>query len=809
MKKKILIALGVIVLLGGGALLGVHFGGQYVAETVVLPRIQHRLGANIEWNRVRSSLSDIRIEGIVVRFEGIEELALNVDSVQVQYELWSLLHGDVELSNVRINQPNIEFSEINEQTIRSIRQKLDELTGETNSEPGESSSRSSMFSLENIDSIRVEQGAINVESIANRTIRVEGIDASLANDGHIAARISQMALSQVGSDGNILRTDAVRLSASQEARRRFTIGEIDIEGVHALWNIGAEDNPLEVAAREIRNLFRGEGEASAEREQATSSVDHELIESWPTSISIANSQIDLSVPLSEDERREISLEQLDGRIFLGTNDSPPGADLTGTLSPGDGQFSINAGLSTEGLPRAQIRIQEFNIGQLAGDLSLSGVELEEDSVFDSDITVERNEDGSFGFRGEFSTDAVTVQGRLIASEPLQNLRLRALAQGVVNFEPPSVELEMGRFWINGIETRISGSGAREGEHSILNLRAELMPVGCGVLKEAVPPALREDLDDLQLDGTISGSVEFEYDSESIEDLVLNVDVRNRCEAHGTGRLSIDRLQGAFTHRVELPDDEVYEFRTGPGSGSWASFSQISPFMIGAVLTTEDGRFYHHNGFNLREIRRALIRDLNAGRPAFGASTISMQLARNIWLYRSRTLARKIQEAVLTWYLEENLSKDEIMTLYLNIIEFGPRIFGLRHAAMHYFGRQPDDLSPREAMFLAKLLPSPVRGHEDTYEEGELSRRWRSRVDRALRVMRDRRSITQDEYQAAISQRIVFYNPGDPLPAHRSWRARGTFLRSRGIVSDDPPERWLEVDTEAVIPAPPELLDQFE
>jgi membrane peptidoglycan carboxypeptidase len=231
-------------------------------------------------------------------------------------------------------------------------------------------------------------------------------------------------------------------------------------------------------------------------------------------------------------------------------------------------------------------------------------------------------------------------------------------------------------------------------------------------------------------------------------------------------------------------------------------------VIAAVLTTEDGRFFFHSGFNIREIRRALIRNIRAGRPRFGASTISMQLARNLFLYRNRTIARKLQEAVLTWYLEENLSKEEIIALYLNIIEFGPRIFGIRHAAMHYFGRQPDDLSPREAMFIAKLLPSPVSGHEDTYEEGELSPRWRSRIDRALRVMRDRRSITNEEYREAIGQRIVFHRASEPLPPHRYWRARHHDFRGREEMDDSSPERWLEIDIEAEIPAPPDLNDSL-
>jgi membrane peptidoglycan carboxypeptidase len=189
----------------------------------------------------------------------------------------------------------------------------------------------------------------------------------------------------------------------------------------------------------------------------------------------------------------------------------------------------------------------------------------------------------------------------------------------------------------------------------------------------------------------------------------------------------------------------------------------------------------------------------------------MQLARNLYLGRERTLSRKLQEAVLTWYIEEHLSKDELLAIYLNIIEFGPRIFGIRHAAMHYFGRQPDDLSPREAAFLAKLLPSPVRRHEQTYEEGELSPRWRGMVDRLLGVMHERRALTQSEYQRALEERIDFHRSGEPLPPYRRWPIRPPFLGRRGGNTDEDtePERWLEIDGDAHIPAPADLLDDFE
>jgi hypothetical protein len=394
----------------------------------------------------------------------------------------------------------------------------------------------------------------------------------------------------------------------------------------------------------------------------------------------------------------------------------------------------------------------------------------------------------------------------VATEPVAGLRVRAAARGEVDPQLGSVTVDTATLWINGVELSASGRLTRASERLAFDVVGALRPVHCGVLLQATPEALRDRLDGLVVDGVISGTIRLAVDTADVENLVLDVDLRNGCRATGRGLLDIERLHGAFTHRVELPDDEVFEFRTGPGSGSWASLEEISPFLVSAVLTTEDGRFFQHNGFNIREIRRALIRDIESGHPRFGASTISMQLARNLYLYRRRTLARKLQEAVLTWYLEQNLSKEQILTLYLNVIENGPEIFGVRRAAMHYFGRQPDDLSAREAVLLAKLLPAPVRSHEQTYEAGELGPTWNGRLDRALRVMRDRRMLTAEEYRAGLEQRIVFHRSGDSLPLHRSWRPRGMFPHRGGDEDEASPERWLEVESEAEIPAPDELLE---
>ena len=100
-----------------------------------------------------------------------------------------------------------------------------------------------------------------------------------------------------------------------------------------------------------------------------------------------------------------------------------------------------------------------------------------------------------------------------------------------------------------------------------------------------------------------------------------------------------------------PDETVFELRTGPGTDTWVAFADISPFVVPAMISHEDGAFYEHGGFAPWAIRDALVRNLQEGRYVVGASTISMQLAKNLYLQRDKNIARKVQEVILTWWLE--------------------------------------------------------------------------------------------------------------------------------------------------------------
>ncbi|WP_447971989.1 monofunctional biosynthetic peptidoglycan transglycosylase [Nitrospira sp. Kam-Ns4a] len=141
---------------------------------------------------------------------------------------------------------------------------------------------------------------------------------------------------------------------------------------------------------------------------------------------------------------------------------------------------------------------------------------------------------------------------------------------------------------------------------------------------------------------------------------------------------------------------------------WVPRSRISPHLQRAVIVSEDAAFYTHHGFDWKGIRDAAVRNLEAGEIAAGGSTITQQLAKNLYLSPERTWWRKLHEALIVWALEHRLSKPRILELYLNVVEWGDQVYGAEAAARHHFGKPARDLTPEEAALLAAILPSPRR-----------------------------------------------------------------------------------------------------
>ena len=185
-------------------------------------------------------------------------------------------------------------------------------------------------------------------------------------------------------------------------------------------------------------------------------------------------------------------------------------------------------------------------------------------------------------------------------------------------------------------------------------------------------------------------------------------------------------------------------------------TRISPALQHALLTNEDGSFYHHRGFNTEAIQLAMAANLRTGTFKRGAGTITMQLARNLFLGHQRTLSRKGQEVVLAWMLEHltGLSKDRLLEIYLNIIEWGPGVHGADEAARFYFDKDAADLTLDEALLLTVVVPSPSHWRSRFDATGQLRPWTRAQMAYIARKMVSRDWLTPEQVPTAEGLQVT-------------------------------------------------------
>jgi monofunctional biosynthetic peptidoglycan transglycosylase len=205
-------------------------------------------------------------------------------------------------------------------------------------------------------------------------------------------------------------------------------------------------------------------------------------------------------------------------------------------------------------------------------------------------------------------------------------------------------------------------------------------------------------------------------------------------------------RASMTITVKDWEKRDHPFVVGPRNPRWTPFGAVPPALKKAVVAAEDGNFYAHEGVDYEAIREAIKADLQKGKFVRGGSTITQQLAKNLFLTREKTIVRKVKELILARRLDDALSKSRILELYLNVVEMGPMVYGVGHASNYYFGKPVSALTVRECAFLASMLPGPK-----VYDPYRKMDRVMKRSDRILRRMVAARMITQEEYEAALSE----------------------------------------------------------
>ncbi len=375
-------------------------------------------------------------------------------------------------------------------------------------------------------------------------------------------------------------------------------------------------------------------------------------------------------------------------------------------------------------------------------------------------------------------------------------------------------MRRGQLRFNGVEAEVLPAlrGIFPGEepgYPRFDLRVNLPETEVQSLANAVPAKLMGPFRDMVLKGTLAWSLDLEVPLGNVGEM----NWRTSHELNNFGvesfpeELNIYRLSEGFIHYIPgtslylraLPQKSVgfdlmldisehtpgwiYRHMDTPGAVSTPAFidadssrqafglfyggtplpdyryvylENISPWIIKSVLTAEDGDFFFHDGINWYTFKNAVARNLAAGDIELGASTLTMQLIKNLFLTMDREYVRKLHEAFLVFIAnyDAGIPRERILELYLNMVEFGPDIYGVDYAARYYFGKSAADVSLIESVWLASVLPSPRRYHR-YYEDGAVTDYWRRHMNSYLDIMLERERISQKDYDQAVSAPLIF------------------------------------------------------
>ena len=275
---------------------------------------------------------------------------------------------------------------------------------------------------------------------------------------------------------------------------------------------------------------------------------------------------------------------------------------------------------------------------------------------------------------------------------------------------------------------------------------------------SLPTGIFDEVRGTQGTGTLTYRMSGSLDMANVDSLKFDSSLRGKnFRLTSFGEENLSKLNTPFLQTVyNDKGDSMRTFVVGPPNPDFVPYNQVSPYLIHAITTAEDPRFFTHHGFMEKAFVKSAIQNIKEKRFARGGSTISMQLVKNVFLTRQKTVARKVEEALMVWLIENTslASKQRMFEVYLNIIEWGPSkyrwpsgkrgVYGVKDAALFYYGKRPDELNLAESLYLASIIPKPkfARYSFDSY--GDLRRSTRYFFRLIADIMATRGLITPND-----------------------------------------------------------------
>jgi hypothetical protein len=313
--------------------------------------------------------------------------------------------------------------------------------------------------------------------------------------------------------------------------------------------------------------------------------------------------------------------------------------------------------------------------------------------------------------------------------------------------------------LNDIFVNLNGSLQDKADNRY-QLNAEIPFMSAQKFFSSLPKGLFTNFEGLEVDGEVSFKAAFDLDMALPDSVKFDCDLVSRnFKIRKYGVTDFSKMNGPFLYTAYEKGKPVKTFPVGPEYPYFTPITEVSDYLKNAILISEDGSFFWHKGFRADAFRKAMAENIKKRKFARGGSTISMQLVKNVFLSRRKTIARKVEEAIIVWLIEQNRlsSKERMYEVYLNIIEWGPGIYGAGEAAEFYFDKRPADLTIEESIFMASIIPKPKAFKYSFDEQGHL-RPYLAGYFRKVSELMLRKEIISEEQKAAVVPDVTLTGP---------------------------------------------------
>lgn len=754
-KRIIVASLAVVIVVGFIIVFLFQIGADERVIEAMLPSIEKQLDIRIDYDEIDTSLTSVAIKEITIRPGSKDALLATIGSLAVTFRIGPLFWGDLDITGIRIDNLHVQSGN-NESLAKpadwiSILRKL-RTREPTNPQNNKKGTR---------PEITLVSGKIDYND-DHLALSIQGLKGNIGPNLESAIEIENYDLSH--DNRTLVRgtAAAIRYHAKEQ---RFSI---KVE--NPVFELPADKTTVLSIVRDSASSLSqfSEGSDKATNASHLSSTNEKVEEQQPAShlrwdgvvVAGEGAFVDPENPANRYAITGITMK------VSSTDNGAVAVRASGRSMDATSQITVDAQVPASGNPQISIAFPDLSLTELGKILVPTPHVVWSESSISGKLAIGIAEQGkSIALSGQATLSNVSFQNERLATEPVVDFSFSTDFNMI--YDRPEAVLRIEKFHLSRGMARFTIAGELRPDRLAFDLSFHMPPTACNQVKAAIPEVLQPKLKGVKLTGQMALDLHLVLDEQTPEEVLLEATLDNRCRIAKFGTVpKPDFFRAPFAYPAYTEKGEVIRLITGLGTDRWTPLQQISPYVIESLLTTEDSKFWRHKGVTVPEMRRAI--GLNLRKKAFrhGASTVTMQLAKNLFLTRERSIARKLQELFFVWYLESNFSKDEILELYLNIVEFGPSIYGITDATMYYFGREPPELNQIESVYLVKLLPNPIKRHDESYAGNKVAKHKMGNYHHVLRIMHQRKRITDFELTEGLHQELAFHIGDAPLPIPR-------------------------------------------